>query len=70
MDRDVQEDEGKSLAEEWNAIYMEVSAKENLNIENVFYELGGMMIKADMHQKKKNYKMLLDKKLQTKKKCC
>ena len=69
--REVAEEEGRALAEEYDALYMEVSAKENLGIEEVFVELGKMMVKAAGEQKKKNYKLILQEKLKSKNnKCC
>ncbi|XP_060524019.1 GTP-binding protein Rheb homolog [Cylas formicarius] len=39
LERQVSSSEGKKLAEEWNAIFLETSAKENLAVSDVFHLL-------------------------------
>ncbi|XP_030761862.1 GTP-binding protein Rheb homolog [Sitophilus oryzae] len=39
LERQVSSADGKKLAEEWNAIFLETSAKENLSVSDVFHLL-------------------------------
>lgn len=39
LERQVSSSEGRKLAEEWNALFLETSAKENLSVSDVFHSL-------------------------------
>ncbi|KAF7275736.1 hypothetical protein GWI33_011320 [Rhynchophorus ferrugineus] len=39
LERQVSSNEGKKLADEWNAIFIETSAKENVSVSDVFHAL-------------------------------
>lgn len=54
LERAISSDEGKKLAEDWKAIFLETSAKENQSVSDIFHNLLMEIEKADGNINDKN----------------
>lgn len=54
MERAITTEEGKKLAEDWRAIFLETSAKENQSVSDIFHNLLMEIEKADGNMNDKN----------------
>ena len=71
--RDVSTEEGQDLADKHGLIFLETSAKNNMNIENTFTDLSRLLLKDSEGKVKtepKNQVNIAAAKPQKKKKCC
>jgi len=54
LERTISVEEGRKLAENWNAIFLETSAKQNASVSDIFHNLVGEIEKADGNSNEKS----------------